>query len=414
MADNNFMHTAEIMKAAIPYVDARTKTTIEFVSKIFDLMNSYRSFTNPTDLAVCGFQNQSINIEGLLNGIRPLMKGKELEIVDRILNIFNMKKMFETYKTYMDMMKTMQEFGGFPFGGSNTTNSSTESTSNNFGFNFDSMFHKSETNSDNNSNNFNMSELASFLMSNMNNNQSNTHKENQKDENNGDFPSNSAVSEVNTNYDPSRAYSEFEEYLHNNSKTDINFEPSHQDYNSYSDIDANSDMDPMNDYYSNSNFIPEGEEEEYKFDYTQYSEDAKKFFEDVLSESKESGNEYTDYLSNMNMDSSMDFIQSFSQKTTNESPLNTNDIENQEKELFSNTLNSVDYENTYPSSNNEDKENVSNNTKETPNPTNKTNMNPNMMIEMLKTMVPPEQKNTFENLSMLFKTMSYDNNSKKD
>lgn len=38
----------------------------------------------------------------------------------------------------------------------------------------------------------------------------------------------------------------------------------------------------------------------------------------------------------------------------------------------------------------------------------------NMMFEMLKTMVPPEQISTFENLSMLLNTMSYDSNSRPD
>jgi len=37
-----------------------------------------------------------------------------------------------------------------------------------------------------------------------------------------------------------------------------------------------------------------------------------------------------------------------------------------------------------------------------------------MMFDMLKTMIPPEQMSTFENLSMLLKTMSYDDNSKSD
>jgi hypothetical protein len=36
------------------------------------------------------------------------------------------------------------------------------------------------------------------------------------------------------------------------------------------------------------------------------------------------------------------------------------------------------------------------------------------MFEMLKSMVPPEQLGTFENIRMLLNTMSYDNNSKSD
>jgi hypothetical protein len=36
------------------------------------------------------------------------------------------------------------------------------------------------------------------------------------------------------------------------------------------------------------------------------------------------------------------------------------------------------------------------------------------MFDMLKAMVPPEQMSTFENLSMLLNTMSYDNTNKPD
>ncbi|MDF2539308.1 MAG: hypothetical protein K0S76_2329 [Herbinix sp.] len=41
------------------------------------------------------------------------------------------------------------------------------------------------------------------------------------------------------------------------------------------------------------------------------------------------------------------------------------------------------------------------------------NSSQNNMLDMLKAMVPPEQQSTFENLSMLFNTMSYDNNKSK-
>jgi hypothetical protein len=36
------------------------------------------------------------------------------------------------------------------------------------------------------------------------------------------------------------------------------------------------------------------------------------------------------------------------------------------------------------------------------------------MLDMLKNMIPPDQMSTFENLRMLFNTMSYDDSSKSD
>ncbi len=139
MADNNYLHTAEIMKAASPYVDSRTKTTMDFVAKLMDLMGSLRTFANKTDLAACGYEDQKMNLEGLLNGIKPLCRGKELEFVDQILNIFNARRMYETYNTYMNTMKAMQGFEGFPFGGSpqNEDNAPSGGSS---GFDFSAFF----------------------------------------------------------------------------------------------------------------------------------------------------------------------------------------------------------------------------------------------------------------------------------
>lgn len=138
MADDNYMHTAEIMKAALPYVDVQTKTTMEFMYKLFDFMGSFKNLTKPINMAACGFQNPKINIEGLLNGIRPLCSSKERELVDRILNIFNIKRMYETYNNYMSVLKTMPGFEGSPFGASDLNNESSPFNFN--GFDFSTLF----------------------------------------------------------------------------------------------------------------------------------------------------------------------------------------------------------------------------------------------------------------------------------
>jgi hypothetical protein len=50
------------------------------------------------------------------------------------------------------------------------------------------------------------------------------------------------------------------------------------------------------------------------------------------------------------------------------------------------------------------------NPEETGSGTNAGNNSQENMINALKTMIPPEQMSTFENLRMLFNAMSYDNN----
>lgn len=152
MANQDYLHTAEIMKAALPYFDSMTRIRMEFYTKVLDLMGSLNTLSGRNSMVACGYENSSIDMEGLLNGIRPLCDNKERDIIDRILNIFNMKRMFEMYNNLMNTMKTMQEFGGFPFTDDNSKDDTDTVTGNFTGSNFESIFREGgseETSSDN-------------------------------------------------------------------------------------------------------------------------------------------------------------------------------------------------------------------------------------------------------------------------
>jgi hypothetical protein len=140
MADQDMFHTVEIVKAALPYIDTRSKVMAEFFVKVIDLMGSLKSISNPNNLAACGFEVNKLDLEGLLNGIRPVCNNRERVFVDQILNFFSMKKMFEMYNNMMSAMKAMQGFDGFPFGDSDTGDD-TDTVKGNFsGMNFESIF----------------------------------------------------------------------------------------------------------------------------------------------------------------------------------------------------------------------------------------------------------------------------------
>lgn len=141
MADQDMLHTTEIMKAALPYIDTGSKGIAELFVKVFDMMASMRALRSPNNnLAACGFTAGKIDIEGLLNGIKPVCNNREREMIDRILNFFNMKRMFEMYNSMMETMKTMQDLGGFSFGDSESSDD-TENVTGNFGSsNFQSIF----------------------------------------------------------------------------------------------------------------------------------------------------------------------------------------------------------------------------------------------------------------------------------
>lgn len=139
MADHDLLHTAEIMKAALPYIGLTNKVTAELFVKAFDLLASIKSMKS-NKLSAFSLEISKIDVEGLLTGIRPICNIREREMVDRILNIFNMKRTFEMYNNMMETMKTMQEFGGFPFGDSSNENDTDNVTGNFSGSNFESIF----------------------------------------------------------------------------------------------------------------------------------------------------------------------------------------------------------------------------------------------------------------------------------
>jgi len=130
MAEQDMMHTADIMKAALPFIDPKTRVKAEFFTKIFDLMGSLKAMTSVNRMSACDYENGESDMEGMFTVIRPLCTNKEREFVDRILSMFNAKRMFEMYNNIMSTMKTMQGFGG----------DASDMAGGFAGFNFDSIF----------------------------------------------------------------------------------------------------------------------------------------------------------------------------------------------------------------------------------------------------------------------------------
>jgi hypothetical protein len=306
MAYQNYSHTAEIVKAALPYFDSRTRPKVEFVGKLLDLMGSLNIFGKESMVA-CGYEKISVDIEGLLNGIRPLCNTREREFVDRILNIFNIKRMFEMYNNFMNVMNSMQEFGGFPFGndGTDDNKDDTDTVTGNFtNSNFDSIF-------------------QAFM--------------NSSDSSKNDDSKSARNRSDSSSYDNDTSY----------------------DSSSY-DNDTSYDNSGYNDASG------------YRKDDPNYSDDI------TIGKYDEAGyHGYDDSLGSNGdaKDSADSFMDSF----------------HSSKETADNEKSAAPTENQNESSSSKD-----------------------AMFDMLRAMVPAEQQNTFENLRMLFNTMSYDNNRKSN
>jgi hypothetical protein len=143
MADINYMHFADLINAAMPYVDNKTKITINLISTLFTFMDSFQNFRQPPDLTACDYEDTKINVEGLLTAIKPICDEKERPFVDQILGIFNAKRMFEAYNTYMNIMKSMGGFDDSPFQNTEAaydTDAKNTSDDTSSGFDLNSLF----------------------------------------------------------------------------------------------------------------------------------------------------------------------------------------------------------------------------------------------------------------------------------
>lgn len=153
MAEDGLLHTAEILKSVLPYVDVRSKLTLDLLVKLYELIICLRNYRS-NDITACGFEkeNEKVDMETLLNNIRPKCNDNERSFVDKMLNIFQAKRMFEMYNTYMEAMKVMQGFEGF--GGGDDGESGTDgvdsgSFMNNFkDFDFSSILEESNFNAE--------------------------------------------------------------------------------------------------------------------------------------------------------------------------------------------------------------------------------------------------------------------------
>src|SRR5690606_22722119 len=112
MAEDGSLHTTELLRTALPYVDVKSRLTLELLVKLYELILCIRNYTT-RNISSCSYQNEKIDMETLLNNIRPKCNEKERSFVDRMLNIFQAKRMFEMYNTYMEAMNAMEGFEGF-------------------------------------------------------------------------------------------------------------------------------------------------------------------------------------------------------------------------------------------------------------------------------------------------------------
>jgi hypothetical protein len=364
MADQDIFHTAELVRAAIPFVDNRTQGMADLFVKVCDLMGSVKSAKKPQNLAACGFALENIDVEGLLAAVRPVCNKRERDIVDRILNLFHMKKMFEMYTNMMEAMKTMQDVGGFPFGDMNQDDTSNI-FSNFSGTNFDSIFQT----------------IKAFTSQGTNDTEDSS-------------ASNQSYSDDHSNADTKDVYAA-EMTEDHNFETNNDFRTdSSAKYDSNTSYGSDPDFGYSNAADTNQN---PGADTSYRFQ----SEVAQDKTNDVSDDKPAAGEETNPQMDQTVADILRDIKAAAAADSFSSSNKSTGSSSGSGSASSSGSTSGSSSASGSSSTSGSAKASGS-------------GSSPTPMLDMLKSMVPSDKMSSFENLSMLFNSMSYDNNSKTD
>ncbi len=89
-------HTLALLNAALPYVDAYSKHSMELMVKATELLDSIHH--QPTELSTLSLNDRKGDMEGMLNSIKGLCSHQERDFIDTIMNITRARKFYQIYK----------------------------------------------------------------------------------------------------------------------------------------------------------------------------------------------------------------------------------------------------------------------------------------------------------------------------
>lgn len=93
-------HNIEMVKAALPYMNASAQKSFEILIKTDELMNTIQNLDN-TELSACDVKPDSIDMEAFLTQMRALSNKQESEIIDNLLHFIKMQKLLTAYRSFM-------------------------------------------------------------------------------------------------------------------------------------------------------------------------------------------------------------------------------------------------------------------------------------------------------------------------
>ena len=101
--NSKYKHIADLMQAAIPYVNTGQKARMELLIKASEFVDSFQ-VTQSSELSACDISNETVDYEAMLQSLQNVCNPKELELVNTILNFLKTRKLYQTYQTMRDFL----------------------------------------------------------------------------------------------------------------------------------------------------------------------------------------------------------------------------------------------------------------------------------------------------------------------
>lgn len=102
-------HMLEVLRAAMPYIDSHSQNTMETLLKATDLIHSTKNLSSPSaELSAASLNSKSMDLEGLLSSVRTVGSGQERDMIDKMLNYFKARKLYQTYMMFNQNKDTLK------------------------------------------------------------------------------------------------------------------------------------------------------------------------------------------------------------------------------------------------------------------------------------------------------------------
>jgi len=126
MADRNHNtdYVLDIIRAALPYVNSKTRNGMEVAIKTGELAETFQSMGETPVLEACDLGNDTTDVEGLLVSIQSVCMGPEKELVNTLLNFYKTRNLYQSYQAFRQNTLQQPELNAASLNSGNQTTSS--------------------------------------------------------------------------------------------------------------------------------------------------------------------------------------------------------------------------------------------------------------------------------------------------